>query len=296
MIGLRWGTARQTLPPGRDETIFLLPWIVAFLVYVASLSGVGLVIVGDVLRETGESLAARVTVQVPAETSDARLQTVLALLRQTPGVASVELLTPAQTARLLEPWLGSPLSLDELPVPRLIDLHLDPNATVDVAALRRHLAPVVADARIDDHHAWLGGLHTAARPIRAVLATVIAVAIALTVVSAILAARTALIVRQSAIELVHLLGADDSDIAWPFALRALRLGLVGGAVGAGAMLLTIVLLRQTGSLVQLPALTAASGLADWRLWAIGVGAALIAGCVALAGARLTALRRLGRLS
>jgi cell division transport system permease protein len=296
MIGLGWRPARQGLPLGRDESILLLPWVVAFMVYIASLSGVGLVIIADVLRETGESLAARVTVQVPAETSSARLQTVLALLRQTAGVTSAELLTPADTARLLEPWLGTPLSLDELPVPRLIDLRLDPNTAVDIAAMRRQLATVVPEARVDDHHAWLGGLHAAARPIRAALAILIAAAIVLVVVAAVFAARTAFIVRQSAIELFQLLGAADRDIALPFALRALRLGLLGGLIGAGAMLATILVLRQIGSLVQLPALTAATGLANWRLWAIAVGAVLIAGLAALAAAQLTALRRLGQLS
>lgn len=296
MIGLRWKPARRTLPLGRGESLFLLPWVVAFMVCVASLSGIGLAMVGDVLRGAEQSLAARVTVQVPADASNARLQTVLALLGQTSGVVSAELLTPAETARLLEPWLGSPLSLDELPVPRLIDLRLDPNAVVDIAALRRQLAPVVADARIDDHHAWLGGLHAAARPIRTVLGALILASIGLVLVSAIFAARTALTARQSAVELFHLLGADDSDIAWPFALRALWLGLLGGAIGAGAALLTVLFLRQAGGLVQLPAPTAASGLADWRLWAIAIGAALIAGLLALAGAQLTALRRVGRLS
>ena len=191
--------------------------------------------------------------QVPAEATEARLQTVLALLRQTPGVVSAEPLTPAETARLLEPWLGSPLALDELPVPRLIDLRLDPNAPVDLAAMRRQLAAVVADARIDAHHAWLGGLHAGARPIRAVLATLIVASIGLVLASAIFAARTALTARKSAVELFHLLGADDGDIAWPFALRALRLGLLGGAIGAGAALLTVLFLRQSGGLVQLPA-------------------------------------------
>jgi cell division transport system permease protein len=274
----------------------LLPWVVAFMVYLASLGGVGLMLVGDVLRGADQSLAARVTVQLTAETSNARLQTVLALLRQNSGVVSAEPLSPAEIARLLEPWLGSPLSLDELPAPRLIDLRLDPNAIIDVAAMRRQLASVVPDARIDDHHAWLGGLHAAARPIRAVLAMLIAAAVALIVVTAVAAARTALTARQPAIELFHLLGADDGDLAWPFALRALRLGLLGGAIGAGAALLTALLLRPAGGLVQLPAPTAATGVADWRLWAIAIGAALVAGLVALAAAQLTVLRRFGRLS
>ena len=296
MSGLRWGPARQTLPLGRGDSLLLLPWVVAFMVYLASLSGVGLALVGDVLRGAEQSLAARVTVQVPADTSSARLQTVLALLRQNSGVGSAELLSPADTARLLEPWLGSPLSLDELPVPRLIDLRLDPNARVDLAAMRRQLASVVPEARIDDHHAWLGGLHAAAQPIRAALAILIAAAVALIAVAAVFAARTALTARQSAIELFQLLGADDGDIAWPFAMRALRLGLLGGVIGASTALLTVPLLRPAGGLVQLPAPTAATGLSDWRLWAIAITATLVAGLVALAGAQLTVLRRLGRLS
>jgi cell division transport system permease protein len=296
MIGPRWSAARQTLPLGWVDSLLLLPWVVAFMVYLATLSGVGLALVGDVLRGAEQSLAARVTVQVPAETSNARLQTVLALLRQNSGVASAEPLTPADTARLLEPWLGSPLSLDELPAPRLIDLRLDPKAAVDLAAMRRQLASVVPDARIDDHHAWRGGLHAAGRPIQAVLAIQIAAAVALVAVAAVFATRTAVTARQSAVELFHLLGADDGDIAWPFATRVLQLGLLGGAIGASASLLTVLLLRPAGGLVQLPVPTVATDIADWRLWAIAVGAALVAGLVALAGAQLTVLRRLGRLS
>lgn len=296
MIGLRWGTARRTLPLGRDDSLLLLPWVVALMVYLAGLSSLGLALVGDVLRGAEQSLASRVTVQVPAETSNARLETVLALMRQNSGVAAAELLSPADTARLLEPWLGSPLSLDELPAPRLIDLRLDPNAAVDLAAMRRQLASVVPEARIDDHHAWLGGLYAAARPIRAVLALLIAAAVAVIAVVAVFAARTALTARQAAIELFHRLGADDSDIAWPFALRALRLGLLGGAIGVGAALLTVLFLRSAGGLVQLPAPIAGIGFADWRLWAIAIGAALGAGVVAFVGAQLTVLRRLGQLS
>ena len=65
------------------------------------------------------------------------MQTVLALLRQTPGFASVRSLEPAETARLLEPWLGASAKIDELPVPRLVDLQLGRDGTPDIAALRR---------------------------------------------------------------------------------------------------------------------------------------------------------------
>src|SRR5438105_4414169 len=98
----RWfGAARRELPLGRDESASFLPWIFALMAYVAGLAGVGLIGAGE--PPDAPSLATSLTLQVPAEASEARLQTVLALLQQTPGIASAHLLDRAETARLLEP-------------------------------------------------------------------------------------------------------------------------------------------------------------------------------------------------
>ena len=290
MIRLRLGMARRTLPLGRDESIAFLPWVLALMVYVAGLSGVGLAVLEDAVRASQESAAGRMTVQVPAEVSDARLQTVLAVLRQTPGVRSVELLNPAATARLLEPWLGSPLSLDELPVPRLIDI----DGSVDLPTLRRQLTSIVPDARFEDHHASTGGPHRAALSVRAVLAALIAVPLVLIALSAVFATRTALAIRGPEVELFHLLGAADHDIARPFAVRAFRTGLFGGLLGAIAALLTAVGLGRGDALVDLPGPIGPAALADWRLWAILTGLVVSAGLVAMAAAQIVVLRRLAQ--
>jgi cell division transport system permease protein len=295
MIPLRFTPARRSLPLGRDGSLLLLPWVLALLVYVASLAGIGLVVIGDALRAAEQSLAGRLTVQVPAEASNARLQTVLALLRQTPGVRSAEVLPPAETARLLEPWLGSPLSVDELPVPRLIDVRFDPDVPVDLATLRRQLASVVSDARLDDHGRWTDGLRSAARPVTVVLAMLIAVALAAVAVLSIFATVTGLSVHRGAVDLFHLLGAGDAEIGRPFALRMFWLGLLGGAIATLGTLLTVIALARIGRIVELPAPVAATGLADWRLWTIPVVIALASGFIAMAGAWMTVLRRLARM-
>jgi cell division transport system permease protein len=241
------------------------------------------------------------TLQLPAETSNARLETVLAVLRQTAGIESVHLLEPAETARLLEPWLGPAVPLDALPVPRLIDLRTDPTRGIDVAALRTQLAAVVPDARLDDQLPWPKGMRAAARRIEGILVGGIAVALLLVAASAVFAVRTALMADRSAARLLHALGAADSVIARRFAVRSLRLGLVGGGIGAGAALLTIVVLGDAGSLVQPPVPpratgaaggTAASGIGDWRLWVILGGAVLGAGLIAMASAWATVRRQL----
>ena len=222
------------------------------------------------------------TLQVPAEASNARLETVLALVRKTPGIVSVHLLEPAETARLIQPWLG-PVPLDELPVPRLIDLRVDPNGTSDLAALRRQLASVVPDSRLDDHRTWPQGTHAAARRLEAILAAGVAIALWLIAAAAVLAVRAGLRVEQSVTGLLYMLGAADADIAGAFAARSLRLGLLGGVIGAIAAFFTILALDGVGSIVQLPAPIAVNGIADWRVWGVLTGTGLVAGLIAMVG-------------
>jgi cell division transport system permease protein len=293
MIGYRRAAWRrlalETNPSGR-----LLPLVVALLVYIAGLGGVGLIALDETLRTSEQTLAATLTLQIPAEASSARLETVLAVLRQTPGIVSVHLLDPAETARLLEPWLGS-MTLDDLPVPRLIDLRVDPNGATDLAALRGQLASVVPDERLDDHRRWPPEMHAAVRRIEGILAAFITVATLLIAASAAAASRTALTADRSVVELVHLLGATDGVLAGVFAVRSARLGLASGVIGAVAALFTILALSGIGSIVQLPAPIAVAGAAEWRVW--GVLAAIVpaAALIAMASAWVAVRRRLASL-
>jgi cell division transport system permease protein len=282
------GAMRLKLPFGGDPTRPLLFWLFALIGYLAAIGGLALVLISDDLREWNRSLGNSLTLQLPAETSAARLETVLALLRQTAGIGGVRLLEPAETARLLEPWLGPAAAIDTLPVPRLIDLQIDPETAIDFADLRRKLSSIMPGAQLDDHRQWLGDFGGAIR-----LASLIAVGIAaialLAVVSTVSLTRTGLALHAKTVELLHLIGAEAADVARLFQADTLRLGLLGGATGAAAAFITVIAVI---SAVPLHAMTGANGFADWRLWAVAIVAALATGLVAMAAARITALRRL----
>jgi cell division transport system permease protein len=290
MIGYR-RAARRALPLGTDQSGRLLPWIVALLVYFAGLGAVGRIVLDDTLLAFEHDLATTMTLQVPAGASKARTETVLALLRQTPGIVSVHLLEPAETARLLEPWLG-PVPLDELPVPRLIDLRTDPTGAMDVAALQRQLASVAPGPRLDDHRRSAQGMHAAVRRVEGILAVFITVAALSIAGSAVFAVRGALIVDRSVCELLHVLGAADSDIARGFAVWLSRLAVLGGIAGAVAALLTLLALSGAGAVVQLPAPLAIYAAADWRVWGVLAGTVPVAGLIAMVSARAAVRRRL----
>jgi cell division transport system permease protein len=288
------------LPPLAGEGAgWVAPWLIALLVYVGSLAGIGLLLVGGTLRASENLLSGRLTVQVPAEASAARIETILAVLRQTPGIRSVHLLSPAETSRLLEPWLGSPVPLEELPVPRLIDAARDPGPAVYMAKLRAQLASIVPDIRLDDYGSIASGLRAGALPVQAVLGAAIAGSLLLVAALAAFATNAALAARRSDIELLHLIGADDRQIARPFEVRSLAYGLIGGGIAAAATLATVAALDSAsggaGRLIRLAAPAEGIGLGDWRLW-LGLAAAPLAVAIlAAASAGASVRRRLARL-
>ena len=56
-----------------------------------------------------------------------------------PGIATARALTPEEGRKLLEPWFGPDLPLDELPLPQLIEV-TETGAGYDAEGLRQRLA------------------------------------------------------------------------------------------------------------------------------------------------------------
>ena len=295
MIRVPFLAAPRVPPLAGDAARWLVPFLVAVMVYVAGLASIGLILFDETLRASEALLVGRLTVQVPAEASAARVETIVAVLRQTPGIRSVHLLTPSETSRLLEPWLGSSVPVEELPVPQLIDAGLDPATAVEMAKLRTQLASVVPEIRLDDYAPVSSGMRARARPLQAMLGAAIAGALLLLAALGVFATSAALAGRRSDIELLHLLGADDRQIARPYAARSLAHGVIGGGIATAAILATVARLGGTGQLIRLPVPTEGIGLGDWRLWLVLAFMTAAAGIVAAASARAAVHWRLARL-
>ena len=223
---------RTDLSLERDAQDRFLPWLVAFMVFLAVLAFALAASVHQVAERWDKGARGTLTVQVPVQDADAgaALQAVLALLRATPGVASAEPLADEHLARLIEPWIGRGATGD-IPIPRLIDVQTQPDARPDLTALRARLADVAPGTAIDDHQAWLGRLLALMRALEATALTLLGLVLVVTIGTVIFTTRTGLSIHHEAIEVMHLIGARDSYIARQFAGRALALGLKGGAIG-----------------------------------------------------------------
>ena len=142
---------RLDLPLRQDASGRFLPWIIALMVYLAAVGGVALIWLGDTLAEWNATLASALTLQLPADTSEARIEMALGALRQTKGVLSAHLLAPAETAKLLEPWLGKTVPIDTLPLPHLVDVRVNPAGAIDYETLRRQLDSIVPNSQLDNN-------------------------------------------------------------------------------------------------------------------------------------------------
>lgn len=210
--------------------------VVAIMTFLAALTAGAVMLVRTAASTWESDVAREVTIQVrPAPDRDLDAATLKAaeIARNFPGIASVRPYTREESARLLEPWLGSGLSLDDLPVPRMIVVTLAPAATVDLPQLRKRLADQVTGATLDDHRGWIERMRSMSTTAVVIGVAILLLMLAATMLSVMFATRGAMAANRPVIEVLHFIGARDDYIATHFQRHFLLLGLQGGAIGGG---------------------------------------------------------------
>jgi len=182
---------------------------------------------------------------VPNRNVDAEVAKAVAVARATNGVAEVRPYSQQESARLLEPWLGSGLTLDDLPVPRMIVVRVQDGQQPDLPALRDELARQVAGATLDDHRSWVERMQTMAKSAVTVGLTMLGLMLIAMILSVTFATRGAMATNRTTVEVLHFIGAPDRYIARQFQRHFLLLGLKGGLIGGGIAIALFVLAQFT---------------------------------------------------
>ncbi|MEQ9361165.1 MAG: cell division protein [Rhodospirillales bacterium] len=226
---------RSDLPMNEDTLGRFLPWLIAFMVFLSALALAGMLILNDAVKRWDTGLNATISVQVPpganAREDEQRLGQVLAVLAAKPGVERYETLPKDRLFELLKPWIGEAGQVQDLPIPMLIDVTVDRGAVLDGQSLAKELQARVPGVSVDDHRVWLSQLVRLVTVIQALAWAVLGLIALATVGTVVFTTRTGLAIHREAIEVLHLIGAQDAYIARQFAARALGLGLKGGFLG-----------------------------------------------------------------
>ncbi|MFC3173294.1 cell division protein FtsX [Novosphingobium bradum] len=256
-----------------------IPWVIAIMVALMVIAAAG----GLALRNTGRAAAAElsggITVQIVEarpEERDRQARAALSALAAMPGVAGAQMVPQSDLDALVEPWLGGGAggpgagALEEggaVPVPALIDARLagqlSPDRLGRIQAALRASAP---GARVDAQSTWLTPVFGAIASLQWLSLALIVVLGLATGAAVLLAARTALGNNRATIEIVHLLGGTDAQIARIFQRSIARDAIGGALAGSGAALVVIVLLGRSFAALQAGIVTGgALGWGDWAL-------------------------------
>jgi cell division transport system permease protein len=214
--------------------------VVAIMTFLASITTGTVLLVSASAAEWQSDVASEITIQVrPAAGRDLvrDAAAVTEAMRAQPGIIEVRPFTKDESAKLLEPWLGSGLSMDDLPVPRVIVARVQPGTVLDLAKLRARVTQAAPSASVDDHRAWIERMRSmTGATVFAGIGILVLVIIA-TIISVSFATRGAMAANRPIVEVLHFVGAGDSYIANRFLRHFLRLGLEGGVIGGGIAML-----------------------------------------------------------
>jgi cell division transport system permease protein len=218
--------------------------VIAMMTLLAALMVGAVVLVRAAAGEWQSEIAREMTIQVrPGEGRDldAEVDQAAKIAAAIPGIASVRPYSRAESARLLQPWLGTGISFDDLPVPRLIVVRTLPQSTPDLAGLRKMLAERVPGASLDDHRGWINSLRAMARTAIGLGIGALILVLAATMLAVTFATRGAMAANRAIIEVLHFVGATDGFIAGQFQRHFLVLGLKGGTIGGGSAMMLFAL-------------------------------------------------------
>jgi cell division transport system permease protein len=214
--------------------------VVAIMTFLASITTGAVLLVNASAAEWQSEIASEITIQVrPMAGRDLERDAaaVVQAMRAQPGILEVRPFTKEESAKLLEPWLGSGLALDDLPVPRVIIARVQPGTELDVAALRSKVRQAAPNASVDDHRAWIERMRSMTGATVLAGVGILVLVIIATVISVSFATRGAMAANRPIVEVLHFVGAGDRYIANRFLRHFLRLGLEGGLIGGGIAML-----------------------------------------------------------
>lgn len=235
-LSRRYGTRRRQTPivPQQNVAGTALVFVIGIMTFLSCLTLGSVTLVRDTAAMWQSQISREATIQIKPEEGldvEAALAAAARIALEFQGVVDAEIVDREATARLLEPWLGRDLDIDQLPVPRLVIVTIDESAPPDFAAMRDRLVAEIPPASLDDHRNWVDRLISMARTTVTLGLAVLVLMLSATVLTVVFATRGAMSGNDHIIEVLHFVGAEAKFIALEFRQHFLLVGMKGAAAG-----------------------------------------------------------------
>jgi cell division transport system permease protein len=284
---------RRLLPEGRLAGP--MPWVIAIMMFLTALAAAGGLAMGDAAHRLGGNLGRQVTVQIVAAdpaVRDRETDAAQRVLVREDGVSGFHKLGGDEMQALLKPWLGDAGLDRDLPLPAMIDVDLTDVGRLRLDRIAAALTAAAPHARIDDHAGWLAPLVGLIRSLGLLAGGIVAMMVGATAAAVVLAARSALNTHRQTIDVMHMMGSTDVQVARLFQRRLALDALFGAVVGlVGAIAVILGIGRRLG---QIGSGLIGSIALPWSAWVALLALPILAGLLALCVARITVQRALAK--
>ena len=249
------------LPFHKDDSPRMIPWIIGIMVYLATLSLVASISLSRIIDKWDEGFRNGFSVELsPPEGSSSetlgheleRQKKVLDVLAALPGIRRTQVIAKTAMSSTADSWLGTEEENMGLPLPTIIDVEILPGAPYDIQRLQQILDTHVPGTTINSDREWREGLKQIALIFLAISVVVASlIGFAAIAISA-FTAHTGLIIYHKIIEILHLVGAQNTYIARQFQNHTCRLAVRAGLIGLSLSLVTFLGLTLMASQLELP--------------------------------------------
>lgn len=285
--------ARRLLDDGRRARA--MSWVMGVMLFLTVLAAaLGLATRRTALgidRQLGAKLVVQVTGTNQAD-GEARAARVVAAVGALPVVRTASAVPRDEMARLLEPWLGDAGLEADLPIPQMVDVELIEASDTAVAAVTRAAEAASPGARVDRSASWLAGVRSFVLSLAWLAGGLVLLMASATAAIVLLTARAGLDTHRDTIDMLHMLGSSDQQVAALFQRRIGLDTLTGGVPGTLIALAVVALIGWRVTALE-SGLTQGTSLA-WPDWIVLGALPLVFAGMAIVAARIAVLGTLKR--
>jgi len=245
LLPRRFQGAPAQIVPSASIAGNALTVVIAIMTFLACLTAGGVYMINQSANAWVHDIASEITIEldpINAPDIEKKMTLVSLFLAKQKGVTRVKPLSADDSAKLLEPWLGSTAALSALPIPRLIAVEIDRSNPPDIELIKNALNQNFEGVTLDDHRRWQAEIRTITRSAALGGIAVLGLVAAATIAIIVSATRSAMASNRAIIEVLHFVGANERFISGEFERHFLGLGVRAGLVGALAAAISFLLL------------------------------------------------------
>jgi cell division transport system permease protein len=245
LLPRRFQATSAQIVPSASVAGNALTVVIAIMTFLACLTAGGVYMVNQSANAWVNNIASEITIELdPVNTPDIdkKMTLVSLFLAKQRGITRVTPLTADDSAKLLEPWLGSTAALSALPIPRLIAVEIDRSNPPDIELIKNALNQNFEGVTLDDHRRWQAEIRTLTRSTALGGIAVLGLVAAATIAVIVSATRSAMATNREIIEVLHFVGANERFISGEFERHFLGLGVRASLMGAIAAAIAFLLL------------------------------------------------------